>query len=64
MKSTTLDRFNADKDDTELTLVEPIVVEVSADTAMTGTSFRHGVRYLRYRPELHPEDVTSPFDKP
>lgn len=64
VKSTALDRFNADKDETELTLVEPIVVEVSADTAMTGTSFRHAVRFLRARPELPPEDLSSPFDKP
>jgi ATP-dependent DNA ligase len=64
VKSTTLDRFNADKDETELTFVEPTVVEVSADTAMTGTSFRHTVRYLRARPELDPDDVSPPSSNP
>jgi ATP-dependent DNA ligase len=57
VKSTVLDRFNADAGETELTLVEPLVVEVSADTAMSGTSFRHAVRFLRARPELDPKSV-------
>jgi hypothetical protein len=60
VKSTILDRFNADAGDTVLTLVEPLVIEVSADTAMTGTSFRHAVRFLRARPELDPASVTHP----
>jgi ATP-dependent DNA ligase len=54
VKTTLMDRFNADAGETELTLVEPLVVEVSADTAMSGTSFRHAVRFLRSRPELDP----------
>ncbi|MEV7649056.1 ATP-dependent DNA ligase [Arthrobacter sp. NPDC089319] len=58
VKSTAMDRFNADAGETELTLVEPLVVEVSADTAMSGTSFRHPVRFLRARPELEPESVS------
>ena len=37
-----------------LTLVEPVVVEVSADVAWSGRSFRHSLRYLRVRPELDP----------
>ena len=57
-----MDRFNADAGETELTLVEPLVVEVSADTAMTGTSFRHAVRFIRARPELDPKSVTSQPD--
>ena len=54
-----LDRFNkSGRDLIDLTLVEPIVVEISADVAWSGHSFRHLVRYLRARPELRPADVT------
>jgi hypothetical protein len=60
VKGTTLDRFNRDKEPVALTLVEPVVVEVSADTAWSGRSFRHALRLLRVRPELHPDDVTPP----
>ncbi len=58
-----MDRFNADADETELTLVEPLVVEVSADTAMSGTSFRHAARFMRARPELDPASVTHPAEE-
>ena len=54
---TTLNRFSKDKGPVALTLVEPLVVEISADAAWTGNAFRHAVRYLRPRPELAPEDV-------
>ncbi|WP_018771434.1 ATP-dependent DNA ligase [Arthrobacter sp. 162MFSha1.1] len=57
---TMLNRFSKDKGPVALTLVEPIVVEISADTAWTGNSFRHAVRYLRPRPELATEDVQLP----
>nr|WP_087874221.1 ATP-dependent DNA ligase [Arthrobacter globiformis] len=60
VKGTTLDRFNRDKEPVALTLVEPLVVEVSADTAWSGRSFRHPLRLLRPRPELSPADVTLP----
>ncbi|MEJ1180391.1 hypothetical protein V9L18_14470, partial [Pseudarthrobacter sp. CCNWLW217] len=60
VKGTTLDRFNRDKEPVALTLVEPVVVEVSADTAWSGRSFRHPLRLLRARPELSPTDVTLP----
>jgi hypothetical protein len=56
----TLDRFSREKGPIRLTLVEPIVVEVAADTAWSGQSFRHPLRYLRVRPELNPDDVTVP----
>ncbi|MET1154626.1 hypothetical protein [Arthrobacter sp.] len=56
VKSTVMDRFIADAGEAELTLVEPLVVEVSAGTAMSGTSFRHAVRFLRARPELDPAE--------
>jgi ATP-dependent DNA ligase len=46
--------------DINLTLVEPIVIEVLADVAWSGTSFRHPVRYARVRPELDPRDITLP----
>ncbi len=44
-----VDRFNAGRDPIRLTLVEPIVVEVSADVALSGRAFRHG-RPLPPRP--------------
>ncbi|MFC8525432.1 ATP-dependent DNA ligase [Pseudarthrobacter sp. NPDC057230] len=60
VKGTTLDRFNRDKEPVALTLVKPVVVEVSADTAWSGRSFRHPLRLLRVRPELSPSDVSVP----
>lgn len=54
---TTLNRFSKDKGPVTLTLVEPLVVEISADIAWTGNAFRHAVRYLRPRPELAPGEV-------
>lgn len=41
---TTLNRFSKDKGPVSLTLVEPFVVEISADVAWTGNAFRHSVR--------------------
>lgn len=38
--------------------------EISADTAWTGTAFRHPVRYLRIRPDLIPADVIMPAHHP
>lgn len=64
VKSSTLDRFNRERDETVLTLVEPIVVEVTADTAWSGQSFRHPLRYLRSRPELAPGSVRPPEAAP
>ena len=43
-----------------LTLVAPLVVEMSADVAWTGNAFRHAVRYVRPRPELSVADVIMP----
>ena len=60
IKSTTLDRFNPGQDETVLTLIAPIVVEVSADTAWSGQSFRHTLRFIRSRPELNAADVRPP----
>lgn len=47
-----VDRFNAGRDPIRLTLVHPTMAEVSADVALTRGAFRHGVRYLRLRPDL------------
>jgi hypothetical protein len=60
IKSTTLDRFNPGQEETVLTLVEPVVVEVSADTAWSGQSFRHSLSYIRPRPELDPIALQPP----
>ncbi|MHC6223151.1 ATP-dependent DNA ligase [Arthrobacter sp. MMS24-S77] len=57
---TMLDRFSKERGTVRLTLVEPLVVEVSADVAWSGSSFRHPVRLLRARPELDPTDVRFP----
>jgi ATP-dependent DNA ligase len=57
-----VDRFNAGRDPVRLTLVEPVVAEVSADVALSGRAFRHAVRFLRIRPELHPGEVVSPWE--
>jgi ATP-dependent DNA ligase len=54
-------RFNTDRTKpVALTRVQPVVVEVSADTAWSGTAFRHALRFLRLRPELHPDEVSPP----
>jgi ATP-dependent DNA ligase len=55
-----IQRFDRDRPFVDLTLVEPLVVEVSADTAWSGSAFRHAVRYVRPRPELRPGDVRPP----
>ena len=57
---TMLDRFSKDKGEIPLTLVEPIVVEVSADVAWSGIAFRHAVRLVRVRPDLDPGSVELP----
>lgn len=60
VKGTTLDRFNRDASPVDLTLVDPVVVEVLADAAWSGRSFRHSLRFRRVRPELDPMDVEFP----
>ncbi|MFJ4107983.1 hypothetical protein [Oerskovia enterophila] len=42
-------RFAARTAPIDLTLIEPFVVEVSADTAWSGTSYRHPLRFIRVR---------------
>jgi len=57
-------RFGNKRDRVALTKVRPIVVaEVSVDTARQAGMWRHGVRYLRYRPELHPVDLPTLSDR-
>lgn len=60
ISESSLNRFSKDKGPVRLTLVEPVVVEVSADVSWSGTSFRHPVAYRRARPELDPSDVRVP----
>ena len=60
ISETSLNRFSKDKGPVHLTLVKPIVVEISADVAWTGKSFRHGIGFVRVRPELDPADVELP----
>lgn len=47
-----LDRFTDRTDPVHLTRVEPVAMEISADTAFENGSFRHPVRFLRLRPDL------------
>lgn len=58
--STTVHGFGRARDPVELTLVEPVVVEVSADVAWSGTAFRHPLRFVRTRPDTDPADVLAP----
>lgn len=62
VKRGAVDRFNAGREPVALTLVQPIVAEVSADAARSGYSFRHAVRFLRPRPDLDPREVTTQLD--
>lgn len=64
IKGTALDRFNRDASPVELTLVEPLVVEVPADAAWSGQSFRHALRFRWVRPELDPANVEVPVRLP
>lgn len=59
VKPGALDRFNRDRGPVTLTLVAPIVVEISADVAMLGGSFRHAVRFVRARPDVPVAEVTA-----
>jgi ATP-dependent DNA ligase len=46
-------------------LVDPtLVVEVSADNAYEHGRWRHLTRFVRARPDLTPDDVTPPADRP
>lgn len=55
--STWIDRFARERKLVRLTLVEPVVVEVSASSARSGLASRHVVRLQRFRPDLDPEPV-------
>ncbi len=48
----------------DLTLVEPFVVEVSADVAWSGKSWRHPLRFVRARPEVPLEEAVPPTTGP
>jgi ATP-dependent DNA ligase len=51
-------RFGGGRLSVALTRVEPtVVVEISADAALQAGVFRHPLRFVRIRPDLHPEDV-------
>ena len=51
-------RFGGGRLSVPLTRVAPeVVVEVSADAALQAGVFRHPLRYVRVRPDLHPGDL-------
>lgn len=54
-----LDRFNSTREPVSLTLVEPVMAEISADTARTRGRFRHAFRFVRLR-----SDLESAIEKP
>ncbi|WP_235480319.1 ATP-dependent DNA ligase [Leifsonia sp. Leaf264] len=60
VKPGALSHFSSSRDEVHLSLIEPLVVEVSADIAWSGESFRHGVRFLRARPDVDPRGVVTP----
>lgn len=64
VRSATVSGFGGAAEPVDLTLVEPVVVEVSADVAWSGSSFRHPLRFLRARPDLDPADVAAPSAPP
>ncbi|MGF0118771.1 ATP-dependent DNA ligase [Promicromonospora sp. Marseille-Q5078] len=53
-------RFGRERGPVGLTLVEPVVVEVSADAAWSGSSYRHQLRFVRARPDVEVASVTAP----
>lgn len=60
LPSSTVNGFGANREPVDLTLIEPLVVEVAADAAWTGQSFRHALRARRPRPDLDPAEVALP----
>lgn len=52
VNSSVIDRFSRGRDPVELLRIEPLTVEVSADVAKAGESFRHAVRFVRARPDV------------
>lgn len=60
ISSRTYDRFQPTRE-TKLTLIEPITVEISADTSIVGGTIRHAARFVRARPEVPPGDVSWPL---
>ncbi|WP_295122498.1 non-homologous end-joining DNA ligase [uncultured Leifsonia sp.] len=59
ISSRTYDRFQP-KRETKLTLIEPLTVEISADTSIVGGTIRHAARFVRARPEVSPDEVSWP----
>ncbi|MFJ3427393.1 ATP-dependent DNA ligase [Leifsonia aquatica] len=58
IRSGTYDRFGP-KRETTVTLIEPLTVEISADTAVVSGSIRHAARFVRARTEIGPHDITT-----
>ena len=53
-------RFGNSRDRTVLTKVQPqVVAEVTADTGLQGGVWRHPLRFVRHRPDLHVDDLPS-----
>lgn len=57
LPTTASSRFGGHRESADITRVQPTVVEITADVAHSGTTFRHPVRYVRTRPELTPTDL-------
>jgi len=51
-------RFGPVRERVALTRVDPMIVaEVSVDAAQQGGVWRHPLRFVRHRPDLHPSDL-------
>lgn len=61
--SSAVNGFGGTRDPIALTRIEPIVVEVSADVAWSGRSFRHPLRYVRARPDIPVDEVLPPASR-
>jgi len=55
-----VERFSDSREPLRLTPVHPIVVEVLADAAWDGHSFRHALRLVRVRPDLDIAELSLP----
>lgn len=55
-----LGRWGGRTEPVDVTLVDPFVVEVSADAAWSGTSYRHPLRFVRSRPDVPIAEARPP----
>lgn len=59
ISETSLNRFSEDKGPIHLTLVDPLVIEVAADVAWSGESFRHPSAGTGSRTSAHRDSLPT-----